>query len=356
MQQLNLQLYARTANKDFSEQFSISRTVTLTPDPEHIELRFDVPARQKVVELRLDPDDKPSAFVLHGLAVRSIAGDELYRWDGEAHSLTRLVDLRAAKLNGQVILESSSNDPFMIISLPSPQAAGILVELSIALAIQGDETELADAIRSLQSSVRLAIDDLASEQEGVHDILIVQETQARSERQAINQQLQSVLGRADQVEKSLHKLESNVVGMDAAFAQTVSETTRQLRNEILAEIRDDWRSVRQQVSDSAEVVLKRGRERDGEIVVGIQEEFAKLIQAVHRIAGSEELLKQVRKQLNVARDDEILNKLQRLTTEVQLACDRVRCMERSLSWRLTRPFRILSGSRVEPDRAGAERA
>lgn len=348
MHQLNLQLYARTAKTDFNEQLSVRRTVTLTPDPERVELSLKAPGREKFVELRLDPDDKASQFVLHELSIRSTAGEELYSWDGDAQGLTGLVSLRAVRSGDEVILESNSTDPFLLIPLSSPQGSvSVHLCVSLAIGLGADHRELADAVRALQSSLRVAIDDLASEQEGLQDSLVLQQARARTESHEINEQLQSVLGRAEQAERSLRKLESDVVGMDASFAETVTDKTRRIRNEILAEIRDDWRSVRQQVAESAELALKQGRERDSQISAGLQEEFAKLIQAVRRVAGAEDVLKMVRNELGVARDDEVIEKLRRLARESSAASQRIQSIERSLSWRLTRPFRLLAGSSAE---------
>jgi len=321
MPQLNLQLYARTASKGFSEQLSVRRTVTLTPDTDRIELSLEAPARQKFVELRLDPDDKPSTFILHGLLVRSSGGEEIYRWDGSAQNRPNMVGLQVTNSDGQTILESTSQDPFLLIPLASPEASGISLELSVSLPIDADQGKVADAVRSLQSTLRHAIDDLASEQEGMLDALVVQQAQARSATQAIDEHLQTVLGRAEQTATSLRKMQ----------------------NDLMTEIRDDWRSVRQLVSDNAEAALKKGRQRDAEITDHIQDEFAKLIQAVHRVAGSEDLLREVRKELGVARDDEVVGKIQQLKSDAQAARDRTRRMEQSLSWRLTGPFRLFSG-------------
>lgn len=344
MQQLNLQFYARTDKEGFSEQLSVCRTVVLTADPQPVHLSIDAPPDQELVELRFDPDDKPSEFVLHDLLVRSAAGDLLYRWDGEPRNLSGLAGLRATKFNGQAVFESSTDDPFMLIPLDRAAADGVSVDLSLSLAIEGNQDSVAEAVRSLQSSLRLAIDDLAAEQEGLQDALLVQQTHERMERHSINDQLQSVLGRADRTEKSLRKLAAEVGGIDAAVAKSVNANTLRIRNEILTEIRDDWRSVRQHVSDTTEMALRRVGQLDNEIASSIEQEFGKLIEVVRRVAASEDLLGQVRTELSASRDDEIIHKVQRLKEEARRDRDRAETMERSLSWRLTRPFRLFATS------------
>lgn len=335
MQQLNLQLYARTAKTRFNEKLSVRRSVALTPDPVMIELEIEPPAGEKFIELRLDPDDKPSTFVLRSLAVRAADGAELYEWDGNPDSLTGLANLRASMTRSEVLLQSSSDDPFLLVPLTDAREGAVFLELMLAepLLTEGEDQlgNMAEAVRGLQTSLRLAIDDLASEHEGLQETLILSLADARRESQAINERLSEAVTRAGSLDSRATDLETSL-----------KESTRQIRNEILGEIRDDWRSVRQQISDVADAVARRGRESDAAITANVEAEFAKLVQVVNRFAASDDLLKQVRNELGVARDDEAIERLRKLKDEARNAREEVNALKASLSWRLTRPFRAFS--------------
>jgi hypothetical protein len=358
MHQLNIQLYGRTSKKNFSEQLSVFRSVTLTPEPTKIELPLKAPGRERFVELRLDPDDKPSAFVLHGLHVRTSAGLEIYKWGGSPNDLSNLVDLRARKANDDVLIESESNDPFLLIPFSEPQGGTVVLELSVSqnlvapdVADAGDaavsalsthQQELADAVRSLQGTLRKALDDLAAEQEGLQDALVVHHAYARVEDGAVRQQLSQVLTRTETLEAVLQKATSDLGAMESAFAAALSETARETRNTILSEVRDDWRSLGRQIKDRAEAASKDAGEREAALSASRDAEFARLMTALDRLSNSQHVMEKVRAELGIARDEDAPAKLRQLKAEAQSARAQVEALESSLYWRLTRPFSSLS--------------
>jgi hypothetical protein len=313
MQQLNVQLYARTADQQFSEELSVRRTVTLTAEPTTVELQIKAPGCGKFTELRLDPDNKPSSFALRALNVRNAEGAELFTWDGEAGGLGTLIDLHAVRSEGQVILESATDDPFILIPLTQAQAS-IAVELTLVASILGDHPkELAAAVRSLQSNLRAAIDDLSNEQEALQESVLLSQAKSRSEVEAINQRFGSLTpALRKEVEKS--------------------------RDLLLAGVRDDWRSVRQQIADVAEAAQRSRAEREGAFAQTLEAEFSKLRTAVGRVAASQDVMNEIRHELGIRRDEDAIGQLQKLKTELDAARDRIRQMENSIAWRITHPF------------------
>jgi len=313
MHQLNVQLYARTENGDFSEDVSVRQTVTLGAEPSKTSLTIESPTKDKFVELRLDPDDKAFTFALHGLTVRSADGETLFSWDHDPDSLRNLTGLRAWQAENQVIMESSINDPFLLISLPRPEAR-IVLEASFAAAILGDEPkELAAAVRSLQSSLRAALDDLSNEQEALQESLLLNQAKSRSEVEAINEKF-------------------------GALAPALREEVERSRNLMLAGVRDDWRSVRQQIADVADA-SQRGRvESESVLTANLEAEFAKLRMVVSRVAGSQEVMNEIRHELGIRRDEDAISELQKLKAELTATRERVRQIEGSFAWRITHPF------------------
>ena len=334
MRQLNLQLYARTAQKDFTEQLSDRKVVTLAAEPTKTELSLKAPGREKIVELRLDPDDKPSAFVLHDLSVRSVRGTEAYRWNREPDGLGQLIDLRARNVGGQVVLESSSNDPFLLLTLPKPLAGTIIVSITVSQDFNtrvGDNSapgrhqqELTEAVRSLQGSLRFALDELAAEQEGLQDALVVHHAHSRSENGALKEELGRILGLTETLETKLQSAEA-----------TFASRTEQMKSSILAEVRDDWRSLNRQIEARAEQAAKEARDQEATLAAR-DEELAKLLSTVDRYAKSHEVMKQVRAELGALRDDGALLKLKQLKADEQAARDQVAQFEGSFLWRLSR--------------------
>ena len=313
MHQLNLQLYARTEHQEFTEEVSARRSVTIVAEPTKVELRLDAPGRNKFSELRLDPDNKPSSFTLHALAVRDAEGAELFTWDGNPNSFTKLVGLEAAWSEGQVIVESTIDDPFLLIPLPKPQAS-IVLELTVGSVIVSDHPkELASAVRSLQSSLRAAIDELSNEQEALQESVLLNQAKSRSEVEAINRQF-------------------------AVLTPAVREEVEKFRDEILAGVRDDWRSVRQQIADVADAAQRSGDQREAAIAENLEAEFAKLRMVVGRVAASKDVMNEIRHELRIRRDEDAISEVQRLKADLEAARDRIRNMENSFAWRITHPF------------------
>jgi hypothetical protein len=333
MQQLNIQLYGRTADADFSEQLSSFRSVMLSPDPLTVELVLETTGKQTFVELRLDPDDKPSTFVLHGLAVRSRSGAEIHRWDGSPQRLGEISGMRVSGEHGEALVESLGNDPFLLIPLAEPLGDGVLVEVTVSQPLlAGDRDDsLADAVRSLRTSLRSALDDLAAEQEGLQDALTVHHAHARSETRGINERIAQLVERTERLEE-----------LEGRFSASLTETARQIRDLTVAEVRDDWRSVRRQIAEVAESASRHGQERHAELTASIQAEFAAMTEALHRLRVKDELLAQVRQALEVASDEESLGALRQLRIEADRARSRLQAMESTASWRITRPLRSLA--------------
>ena len=313
MQQLNVQLYARPENGGFTEEVSVRQTVTLGAEPSKTELKIEAPAKEKFVELRLDPDDKPSTFALHALVARSASGEELFRWDRDPDSLRDPVGLHAWQGEGQVIVESAIDDPFLLIPLLKP-AASVVLEAGFAAPILGEEPkELAAAVRSLQGSLRAAIDDLANEQEALQESVLLNQAKSRSEVEAINRQF---------------------VGL----APSLREEVEKSRNDILAGVRDDWRSVRQQIADVAEAAQRTRADREATFAASLESEFAKLRQVVGRVAASQDVMNEIRHELGIRRDEDAITELQKLKADLNAARERIRRMESSFAWRITHPF------------------
>jgi hypothetical protein len=313
MQQLNIQLYARTDAGTFSEDVSVRQTVTLGAEPSRTELEIEAPAKKKFVELRLDPNNRPSTFALQALTVRGANGKEIWDWDRNPYSLKGLAGLQAWETEGQIVLESSIDDPFFLIELPKPQSK-VTLEISVVSAILGDDSKaLAQAVRSLQGSLRSALDDLSNEQEALQESLLLNQAKARSEVEAINRQF-------------------------AVLAPAVREEVETARNEILAGVRDDWRSVRQQIADVADAAQRNDADREAAFVSNLEAEFTKLRTVVGRVAASQDVMNEIRHELGIRRDEDAIAELQKLKAELNDARDRIRKMESSFAWRITHPF------------------
>lgn len=346
MRQLHLQLYGRTARRDFNERLSTHATATLTPARTTISLELIAPAHEKFIELRLDPDDKPTQFALHGLRILSRDGSEIFRWNGDPAALPALVDLRAWKAKDEVLLEASSNDPFLLLPLPEAQSGSLTLELTVSQALSVPEVshdnsaaralsvhqqELSDAIRSLQGSLRVALDDLAAEQEGLQDAMVVQHAYARGETDALKNQLSQIAGR-------LQNLVADVSAVETAFVAQLEQATEGIKSAILAEVRDDWRSLNRQFEHRAAQASKEASERDA-VLAARDEELARQMGMLRQFAESHELMKQVRKELGVLNDGDALPKLQQLKAQSHTSREKIAKLENSLCWRLTRIWR-----------------
>lgn len=346
-----MQLYGRTERTGFNEELSARESVTLTPDPTTAELALEAPKGEEFVELRLDPNDGLATFLLSGLRVIGADGIELYAWDSRAESLGDAADIRVAKDLGQVIVECLSADPFLLVPLTRPSRSVVLqVRVASRVANLAQE-ELADAVRSLQSSLRLAIDDLASEQEGLQDTLQLHQARGRTKEEEFGGQLTQVLDRtsalderAAAVDASLNKLEATLAQTAREFDSNLAKNARETRESVLSEVRDDWRSLRHHMSDHAEAVLKQAREQEQAISAALQIEFAKLIQTVDRFAGWQDIMAELRHELHVLRYEDTVTKVKELKAEAAAARAKVAAMENSLVWRLTHPFKARTGS------------
>ena len=360
MDQLHLQLYAKSTNSDFDERLSTFRTVTLGTEPAFVELSLDAPAGEELTEVRIDPDDKPSSFVLHHLKVRSSDGRDLYAWNGDPAALGTLVDLQASKGPDGIILQSFSDDPFLLIPLGRPEAIGVVLEMAVSLRlatapIASSAGELAEAVRSLQSSLRFSIDDLADQQEGLQEAIVVHQAHSRRETATLKDQLSDVLDRTQSAQNqfdrraaalgtSLRELATTTEkGRDQMSAQVreLATTTKKSREEIFAEVRDDWRSVSRQISDTADTASRQRRELSAELLSTMLAEIAVLTRAVHRLAGAQDAMQDIRRELDVTKDEDAVPALKRLRTDADRSRTQLQVLQSTLSWRLTRPFRTL---------------
>jgi hypothetical protein len=324
MQQLNLQLYGRTAKTEFNERLSARKSISLTPDPAIVDLSMTAPKGQAFVEVRLDPADQACSFILLDLRVRSDDGAELFRWDGKSESLGNSAGIEFRHENEQLIVDCITDDPFILLPLTQPRRSLVLELHAAAQLADADKEQLASAVRSLQASLRFALDDLASEQEGLQDALLLHQAHSRHEDRAVRDQLSQVLGQT--------------VSLDAAVTQTAGHT----REVLLGEVRHDWQSLRKQIAEVADEVMEQGRIRDTALVANLQAEFAKLIQEVGRFAASQEVMNQIRHELHVLRDGDAVDVVRKLKAEAEAARAELKAMRSSLAWRLTHPFRRLT--------------
>lgn len=335
MEQLNLQLYGRTAGSGFTEELSTARTLTLTPEPMTVEMALNAPAEGQLIELRLDPNDAVSRFELFELKVKAADGTALYIWDGKAASLGELTDMRASRSHERVVIECLSSDPFMLLPMSRPTAS-VLMEISLGSSVANlASEELAESVRALQTTLRLAIDDLAAEQEGLQDALLLERARGRVDGQRLEQQLRDVLGRTDRISSKAADLDTRLGMLDAAL----NDTARQTRDVVLSEVRDDWRSLRRQLSDSFETASRLDRERGDALLTSLQIECAKLLQSMNRAARAEATLGDIRHELTVRSDADALAKIRELKDRLANAEVKIRSIEDSFGWRLLHPFR-----------------
>lgn len=315
-QQLNLQLYGRTAASEFNEEFSVRRSVTLTPNPVTVELPLVAPSGEGFVELRLDPDDKPSTFLLLGIQVKTEGGATIFKWDCRPESFSGAAGVTFDVESGHALVRARNTDPFVILQLDQP-APNIVLEASVASSMLGaHEGDLADAIRALQSSLRFALDDIASEQEGLQDVVLLNQAMARSEGAALNDRLSDIHSRAAGVEKSLDRT----------------------RTDILGEIRDDWRSVRHEIAEAFDAASRIARERDAKLAADVRAEMMKLTQSLHRLHASREHMIAIRHELGALNDEEAVTKVSQLKAELNDARERIGKIENGWVWRLMHPF------------------
>jgi len=321
MQQINIQLYGRMAKTEFSEDLSARQSVPLSPDPSTVELSLNAPEGQSFVEARIDPADKPCSFILLDLKIFSRdQGAEIYRWDGNPDSLGVAVGIEFREEIGQVVVDCLTDDPFILLPLSEPHQS-LTVHLRAAeLVSVADEVKLAGAVRSLQASLRFALDDLANEQEGLQEALLLHRTHSHNEGRIVNDRLSEVLGKT------------------AALDAAVSGSATQTREVLLQEVRDDWRSLRRQIEEVADKFIENSRARDVSLSAKMQAEFAKLEEAMNRSAASQEVMYQLRRELGVIHNDDAVAKVRQLKSEVDAARAQLRTMKRSLAWRLTHPF------------------
>lgn len=321
MQRINIQVYGRTATTDFNEGLSVGKSLSLSPDPSTAELWLEAPKGQSFVEVRIDPADRASSFILLDLKILSADdGAEVYQWDGGRATLGVAVGIEFREEIGQVIVDCRTDDPFILLPLPKP-VRSLIVQLRAAeLVSSADEEQLAGAVRALQTSLRFAVDDLATEQEGLQEALLIYQARSHSESRIMKDRLSDVLRKT------------------AALDATVSGSATQTREVLLQEVRDDWRSLRRQIEEVADKFVENTRAHDVSISAILEVEFAKLEQAINRSAASQDVMDQLRRELGVLRDDDAVAKVQQLKSEVEAARAQVRTMKRSFAWRLTHPF------------------
>lgn len=350
MQKLNIQLYGRAATENFTEELSARTEIALNPAPSKIELSLAAPPNQELVELRLDVDDKPSAFFLHDLKVWSLDAMELYRWDGKADSLGALRDIQTWEINKRVVVKSISNDPFLLLPLDVPQSKGVVVEIwaSQALLIQAaegseaDETnlrahqrELAQAVISLEHGLRFTLDGLAAEQEGIADALIIHQANATRENQSFSQHLKTlhdeaslsrktgevVDARLSELEESLKQLQLDAEKRELELLAHIANRLKRARNEILEETRDDWRSMSRQLGETADSVEREARSLASEIIENFGREFAKLTVSLNRLAEVQLVMREIRDELGVTRNEHAMTKVRQLKADLAAARD-----------------------------------
>ena len=352
MRQLHLQLYGRTDKTDFNEELSARETVTLTPERTTFRLELQPPPTEKFVELRLDPDDKPSEFILHDL--RILANDqEIYRWNGRADALPAMIDAQATESHDHVQVETTSNDSFLLMPLSEPQSGALVLELAVSQALSAPELrgdapaiealgahqqELSEAVLSLQGSLRSALDDLASEQEGLQDALVVQHAHARSDGAVLKQEISKITERTDSLEALLKSVTSDLMTVESTLTKQIEATTTEVKGAILTEVRDDWRSLHRQIEARAEQAARDAQRRDAALAAR-DEEMARLAGTVRRLSQSHESMKRVRAELGALHDEDALSKLQQLNQELRAARSRISELESSLCRRVARFFR-----------------
>lgn len=312
MQQLNLQLYARSKDGVFSEDLSVRRSVTLTSEPVKLELAIPAEGHGDIVELRLDPDDKPSIFVLHALAVRTTDGKALFAWNRKSEDLPNPVGLEAWEQDGQIVLEASTFDPFLLIPI-APPSPGVVLECTIGSVILADHPkELADAIRSLQYTLRAAIDDIASQQESLHEFVLLNQRHSTANLQAIYERIEGI-------------------------APLLSSSVDEARRDIMIAARDDWKSTRQRICEVSDAI-RCNDAREASAADRLETDFAKLRQTVEKSASTQEVIKEVRYELGIRRDDDAIPAIQQLKSEVLALRARLKSIEHSFLWRVTHPF------------------
>ena len=183
-----------------------------------------------------------------------------------------------------------------------------------------NEEQLAGAVRSLQTSLRFALDDLATEQEGLQEALLLHQTHSHNEGRIVKDRLSEVLGKT------------------ASLGAAVSGTASQTREVLLREVRDDWRSLRRQIEEVADKLIEHSRAREVSLSANLQAEFARLEQAVKRSAASRDVMNHLRRELGVLRDEDAVAKVQQLKDEAEAARAQVREIQGSFAWRLTHAF------------------
>lgn len=240
--------------------------------------------------------------------------------DGSPNSIGVVVGIEFRRENGQVIVDCRTDDPFILLPLSKPHRALTVQMRAAELVSAANEEQLAGAVRSLQTSLRFALDDLATEQEGLQEALLLHQTHSHNEGRIVKDRLSEVLGKT------------------ASLGAAVSGTASQTREVLLREVRDDWRSLRRQIEEVADKLIEHSRAREVSLSANLQAEFARLEQAVKRSAASRDVMNHLRRELGVLRDEDAVAKVQQLKDEAEAARAQVREIQGSFAWRLTHAF------------------
>ncbi|HVS96780.1 MAG TPA: hypothetical protein VHE54_09845, partial [Puia sp.] len=151
---LNLQVFAETPDKDFSEETSAFLPIGMTERRNRYSIRLPW-FTDDITRLRIDPSDHSGLVHVHAIHLQS-EGEELFYWTPYSHA--------DVELNGVMILQAApalccpvmillNYDPMLIFSLPSitrknPMAPVVLeIEVSVVSAVTS-----ADVLNSLRQT------------------------------------------------------------------------------------------------------------------------------------------------------------------------------------------------------------
>lgn len=258
---LNLQLYGRAANDDFNEQLTVRETVELRTGPTTVTLSLPASKDAPILELRLDPDDKPSTLILDRLNVTSSDGKELYNWDGTLKSLNALSNIKAQSLDGRVVFECLNDDPSLLIPLKVPQTGTVSVELGVsrllvvgsaeqaaqALAHNAERIKFAETMLFHQHRCHLILTEVAGEIEGLQDAVQVDNAGRRRDSEIVGRRLAELIQANDRLERATELLTTDFHAWPALIEQTLTSLGL---NEQIARLGQENRALRRSLESS----------------------------------------------------------------------------------------------------------
>ncbi|CAN5394214.1 hypothetical protein BH10PSE3_BH10PSE3_11030 [soil metagenome] len=171
MTNFNLELYVSSDQQAFSEDRVARRPINLRVFPtEHTLMGPSCEPAVNVV--RIDFGDEPNAFVLLALSVITSDGETVFSWDGGIDLFKSAIGIRASVVASGVLIECLTDDPQLVLPLPTNTAPLVGVKLS-AVAEQAalsldkfseSQAELATAVRAVDENARLRLDQILIEQ------------------------------------------------------------------------------------------------------------------------------------------------------------------------------------------------